>query len=256
MEKIISRTPLILISLLIASMAFIWITKKKPAQTYDKTKIVVGTNAEYPPFSFVKNDTIVGFDIDIAQEVCKRLNKKMILVDMPFDALLPKIQLGNIQLVAAGMTITPERAKRVIFTKPYLVNDPLLIISLTNNPITSLADLNGKDVVVNDGYTADNFMSQQKGPLLHRLSTPAEALLALRSGRAHAYVTARSTIKPFFDQYGAQEFHVTTLPDISDSYSLIISPQYPELLSPIQDALDEMERDGTLALFKTKWDVQ
>ena len=96
MEKIISRTPLILISLLIASFAFMWITKKKPAQTYDPTKIIVGTNAEYPPFSFVKNDTIVGFDIDIAQEVCKRLNKKMVLIDMPFDALLPKIQLGQV----------------------------------------------------------------------------------------------------------------------------------------------------------------
>jgi polar amino acid transport system substrate-binding protein len=256
MEKIISRTPLILISLLIASIAFMWITKKKPAQTYDPTKIIVGTNAEYPPFSFVKNDTIVGFDIDIAQEVCKRLNKKMVLIDMPFDALLPKIQLGTIQLVAAGMTITPERSKRVIFTRPYLTNDPLLIISLTNNPVASLADLQGKDVVVNDGYTADNFMSQQKGPILHRLSTPAEALLALRSGRAYAYVTARSTIKPFFDQYGEHEFQVTTIPDISDSYSLIISPQYPELLVPVQEALDAMEKDGTLALFKTKWDVQ
>lgn len=256
MEKIISRTPLILMSLLIASMAFIWITKKKPAQTYDHTKLIVGTNAEYPPFSFVKNDTIVGFDIDVAQEVCKRLNKKMALVDMSFDALLPKIQLGTVQLVAAGMTITPERSKRVIFTRPYLINDPLLIISLANNPVTSLADLQGKDVVVNDGYTADNFMSQQKGPILHRLSTPAEALLALRSGRAYAYVTARSTIKSFFAQYGEQEFNVTTISEAHDSYSLIISPQYPELLTPIQEALDAMEQDGTLALFKTKWDVQ
>lgn len=256
MEKIISRTPLILISLLIASMAFIWVTKKKPAQTHDHTKIIIGTNAEYPPFSFIKNDTIVGFDIDIAQEVCKRLNKKMVLVDMPFDALLPKLQLGNIQLVAAGMTVTPERAKRVIFTRPYLVNDPLLIISLVNNPVTSLAELEHKDVVVNDGYTADNFMSQQKGPILHRLSTPAEALLALRSGRAYAYVTAKSTIKPFFTQYGEHEFHVTTIPDVHDSYSLIISPQYPELLTPVQEVLDAMEHDGTLALFKTKWDIQ
>ena len=80
--------------------------------------LVVGTNAEFAPFSFREGNKIVGFDIDIAREVCQRLGKEMELKDMPFDALLPELTLGSVHFVAAGMSCTEERAKRV---KEFLV---------------------------------------------------------------------------------------------------------------------------------------
>src|SRR6185369_11452130 len=82
--------------------------------------LIVGTNAEFPPYCYIENNIIVGFDIDIAKEVAQRLGKSIQFKDMPFDALIPDIILGNVDFVAAGMSYTEERAKRVSFTRPYL----------------------------------------------------------------------------------------------------------------------------------------
>lgn len=156
----------LIVVLIIASIMLLWhIAQKKHTVTKrDKEFIIVGTNAEYPPFSFMKNDTIVGFDIDIAQEVANRLNKKMILRDMPFDTLIPEAQIGSIQLIAAGITTTKEREKNLLFTKPYISGDPLIIISMKsdNQHIKSINDLVGKKVVVNEGFIADFYMSEKK----------------------------------------------------------------------------------------------
>src|SRR5437868_1703335 len=121
--------------LIIASMIFWW---RRPSYTPTpkdtQQELIVGTNADFPPFSFIKDGTIVGFDIDIAHEVAHRLNKKLTLIDLPFIALIPELQMGAIHIIAAGMTATEERAKQVYFTRPYIQGVPLLVISLTSNP--------------------------------------------------------------------------------------------------------------------------
>jgi polar amino acid transport system substrate-binding protein len=214
--------------------------------------IIIGTNAEYPPFSFLQNNSIVGFDIDVATEVAQRLGKKVELIDMPFDMLLPSIQLGRIHIIAAGISPKPTRAKHVLFSKPYLENDPLIIVSLIQKPITTVAALAGKTVVVNDGYTADSYISSQPTIIVQRLATPAEALLALQAGRADAYVAAHSSIQRFLKTH-RHEYATHPIPDTSDAYALVISPQYPELLPLVQHALNGMQRDGTLDALKQKW---
>src|SRR5580704_2849514 len=87
--------------------------------------LLVGTNAEFAPYSFIDNGQIVGFDIDVAQEVAQRLGKTITFKDMPFESLLPELQLGRIEIIAAGITPTQERAQKVLFTKPYVEGDKL-----------------------------------------------------------------------------------------------------------------------------------
>ncbi|MEX0672071.1 MAG: transporter substrate-binding domain-containing protein [Candidatus Babeliales bacterium] len=231
-----------------------------PAQEIQKQQdadkmLIVGTSADFPPFSMIKDGTITGFDIDIISLIAEKLHKKIEIKDMPFTALIPQIQLGKIQVIAAGMTATPEREKRVLFTQPYLTGDPLIVITQANNPITSLLDLHDKEVVVNEGYTADTYMSAQEGPKLIRLKSPAEAFLAIKTGRSFAFVTSAISVKPFFDQHGNKEFSIYTIPAAEESTSLAISMKYPELLMPIQDILDEMKEDGTIEKLKQKWNL-
>lgn len=247
-----------IIALLLAASSFlVWYSIRKRSATPKPApadSIIVGTNAEYRPFTFIKGNQIVGFDIDIASEVCNRLGKQMVLKDMGFTTLIPALQLGTVQLVAAGMTPTPERARSVLFTKPYLEGDDLLILSLAKNPqITSLEQLSGKNVIVNEGYVSDSFMSEQKGPILQRLPNPATGFLALRSGRGDAFVIARSSAQPFFERYGKQDFHITPIKESANQYALAISKKYPELLEKVQKVLDQMTQDGTLDKIKAKW---
>lgn len=241
-------------ALLLVTVFVLWRSTDKNSVLKDDSVLIVGTNAEYEPFSFIENNEIVGFDIDVITEVANRLGKKIEFKDMPFDALLPKIQFGDIQIIAAGLTATPEKAKKILFTKPYLTGDPLVVISLAKNPVvTSLKDLDGKEVVVNEGYTADLYMSTIPGPLIKRLATPAEGFLALTSGGVYAFVAAQSSVKPYFEKYGTQKFNIFVFDGAQDNYSFAISKHYPDLLVLVQKALDAMEQDGTIAFFKQKW---
>lgn len=219
----------------------------------DKNLIIVGTNADFPPFAFVKHGKIVGFDIDIIEEISKKINKKIELKNMSFGVLLPSLQLGTIHVIAAGLTSTPERAKRVLFTTPYLDDGPLVIVSLKSNPIYSIQDLQKNEVVVNEGYTADQYISKIPGLAIRRLKSPAEAFLAVKSGRSAAFITAATTVKPFFDQYGEQMFNVAEIPGTGENSCIAVAPQYPELLKEIQAALDTMHQDGSLSALRAKW---
>jgi len=248
----------IVIGLIIATSAIIWYRAEKTiitAQTIDT--IIVGTNAEFQPFSFKENDTITGFDIDVITQVLTRLNKKMILKDMPFDALIPEIQLGNIHIIAAGITPTQERAQRTLFTRPHLTGNPLVIISLQSKPLTSLGDLEGKTVVVNEGYVADSYMSEQPAVTLVRLSSAAvsDGMLALESDRADAFVTALHPMKPYFNKYDVNNFSVTPIAGTEESSAFAVSKHYPELRDYIQVTLDRMQDDGTLDALKRKWNL-
>jgi len=237
-------------------LGIVWYMLHKPAQVSSQELLVVGTNAEYPPFTYVENDTIIGFDIDLIKEVTKRLGKKIELKDMPFDVLIPEISRGTIQIIAAGLTPTPEKEQEVRFTSCYVTGDPLVIISPVDKPLLTVDALADKDVIVNEGYTADFYMSSIKGPKLKRLSAPATSFLALQSGRANAYVAARSTVGPFFKQYGTEQFSVAEIPGTEEKYAFAVSPQDADLVPKINALLDAMKQDGTIEQFKVKWGLK
>ena len=247
----------ILIALL-ASSFYIWRSvQKKVTKTALPETIIVGTNAEYPPFTFIKNNQIVGFDIDVVKEAFRRINKKTEIKDMSFKALIPSIQLGQIQVIAAGMTATPQRAKHILFTKPYVIGDKLLIVNLAKNPpIKKISELTGKKVIVDEGYTADLYLSKIKGPILQRFASPAQSFLALQSGRAQAYVIAESSARLFFEKHGEQNYNHIPIEGTEETYSLAISKKHPQILDKIQEALNSMEKDGTLQELKIKWKIK
>ncbi|MBA3721440.1 MAG: amino acid ABC transporter substrate-binding protein [Parachlamydiaceae bacterium] len=214
--------------------------------------VIVGTNAEFPPFSYIENKELVGFDIDVAKEVATRLGKKIQFKDMPFDALIPEIILARVDFVAAGMSYTAERAKRVMFTKPYITKDPLVIFS-TSKQKFNLDDLNTKTVIVIEGFTADFFMSSKAGVNLIRLPTQADGFMAIKSGRADAFVTSKSTVDAFFELQDASHFQITILDGTGETCALVVPKNKSNLFVEIQKALDDMENDGMMAKLKAKW---
>lgn len=218
--------------------------------------IVVGTNAEYPPYTFIENKNIVGFDIDIIQEIGKRLEKKIRIQDMPFDVLIPEIQRGSIEVIAAGLSPSSEREKELHFTTSYLTGDPLAIVARKDSGLTTIEQLTGKEVIVNDGYTADLYMSKIKGPVLRRLPNPASAFLALESNRAEAYVVAYSTIDLFFKDRKRDAFVITPIPDTEEKYAFAVGARNDNLLEQLNKVIIAMKEDGTLETLKVKWSLK
>lgn len=215
----------------------------------ENAKLLVGTNAEFPPFTFISDRELVGFDIDMAKQVAKRLGKEIEFKDMSFDALLPSLMLQDVDIIAAGMTITEERAKRALFTKPYLEGDPLVAVRMDKGEFS----LAGKNVGVCEGYTHDLYLSEIPNVTIMRLTASQDGFLALKTGRIDAFVTAKNITQPFFEKEGKENYQVDILPGTSENCAMLISKKDPELLKNVQKALDEMEQDGTIASLKTKW---
>lgn len=222
----------------------------------DENTLLVGTAAEFPPFEFIKDDKVVGFDIDLVHEIAQRMGKKIVMKDMPFVTLIPQTQRGSLHMIAAGLTPTPERAQQLLFTKPYLESDPLVVVTLVKNPkIHSIDDLKGKTVIVNEGFSAEKYMAAIPGVHLQRLPTVADAFLSLTSGRADAFVVAENNIKPFFKQYSSDNFSLYVIPHTNEQSAFAVSKKYPELFENIQHVLDQLLQEGFIETLKRKWDI-
>jgi arginine/lysine/histidine transporter system substrate-binding protein len=254
-----TRTIIILISFVAFSLGLWSFSRKKESAPFaESDTLIVGTNVEFPPFSFIIDDQVVGFDIDVAKEVAKRLNKKIDIQTMKFEALIPEIQLGNIHMIAAGITPTQERAKRVFFTTPHITHDPLVIVQPRDaEPITSALGLKGKTIIVNQGYTSDRFATGLGSVEVVRISSNlvSNGILALKSGSGDVYITAQSALQPYLNKVDDQSIQIHTLENTHDEYALAISKKYPTLFYEVQTIIDAMRKDGTLDALKKQWDV-
>lgn len=157
-------------------------------------KLILGTSADYPPYEFHKSingkDEIVGFDIEVAREIAKDLGVTLEVKDMKFDGLLAALDQGVIDLVVAGMSPTPERAKSVDFSNIYYQSKQMLVVRAADKDIITSKDaMSGKTIGVQKGaiqeaIAADQF-SKSTPMALGKIS---DLILALKSKRVDAAI--------------------------------------------------------------------
>jgi ABC-type amino acid transport substrate-binding protein len=220
----------------------------------EATVLKVGTSSDYPPFSFMDNGKHAGFDIELIEEIAKRLHYSVEIIDMPFKTLLPAMQLGRIDLIAAGLSETPERAKQVLFLPPHLEGSPFVILTKGQSVTHGISDLKGKEVVVNDGYTAAQYMQAFPEVHLQYLKSTPDALAALESNRVFAFVTSKNALSHFFKQHPkVQDFHSFVIEDTGESASLAVAKGNAKLFQAINRVVLEMKKDGSLQKLQKKW---
>jgi len=118
-------------------------------------KLVVGTSTPYEPMEYIDDqDNIVGFDIDLANEIASTLEVKLEIVDMNFDDLIDSVVAGDIDISIAAITINLERSEQVLFSNPYLNAGQVVIFNVSREDITSPEELNGSRIGVQNGTTS------------------------------------------------------------------------------------------------------
>src|SRR5665647_1198887 len=129
------------------------------ANNDDKT-FVVGLDDSFPPMGFRddKNE-IVGFDVDLAKEVGKRLGMTVVLQPINWDTKELELDSGNIDVIWNGLTITDERKKAMDFTAPYLKNDQVIVVK-KDSAIKTKADLAGKNIGLIDAVIVDSIVAR------------------------------------------------------------------------------------------------
>lgn len=174
---------------------------KKIKQT--KT-LVVGTSADYPPMEFTTSKNgkteYVGVDMELAREIAKDLNVKLVIKNMNFDSLLVGLETGKIDMVIAGMNATPERRKSVDFSKVYYKpnGEYFLINKRDKNKYTNIKSLAGQTVGTQTGSLQYTMVQKQmKKSKLKGLSKVNNLVLALQSGKMAAVVLDELNAKAY-----------------------------------------------------------
>ncbi len=220
----------------------------------DNGKMIVGFT-EYPPMGFKENGEVTGFDIDIAKEVAERLGVEAEFVYIDWDAKVLELNGKNIDMIWNGLTITADREKEILFSKPYFDNR-IVIISLKDSGIDKIADLSSMKVGVelqSSGQAAveGNAVFTSIDELV-KYTTITEAILDLKAGGIDAIVAdeifARYAVSKEANQYqvAAEVFN-------SENYGIGFRLEDVALRDKVDAIIDEMAADGTAIEISMKW---
>ena len=243
-------TFLILIALLAAGCS-------KEAQTGTE-ELIMGLDDTFAPMGFRdEKGNIVGFDVDLANEVAKRIGVTIKFQPIDWSMKETELNAGNIDLIWNGYTITPERQEKVAFTKPYLENSQVIVV-LAGSDINTKADLAGKNVAVQaessalDAINSEPEVAATFGSLVE-FSTNNEAFIDLDSGRTDALVVDEVNARYYMKQIGEEKYKVLEEDFGDEEYGIGLRKEDTELLKKINDAMDAMKKDGTYDKIYAKW---
>ena len=158
--------------------------------------LIMGTNAEFPPYEYYENNEIVGIDVDIAKAIADKLGMELQVEDMAFDAIIPAVTSGKADFGAAGMTVTEERLQSVEFTDTYANSNQVAIVQ-NESEIAGSEDLKGKIIGVQLGTTGDALATEIEGATVERYNKGLEAVQSLKQGKIDAVVIDQATAEAF-----------------------------------------------------------
>ncbi len=218
----------------------------------------IGSETVYPPFEFLDSASgkYVGFDIDLLEAVSKRAGFEPHIYSMGLDGLVPALLSGSIDVAVSALTITPERAAKVAFTKPYY--DAGLTI-MTNkkhaDEIKGPKSLEGKTLCAEIGSAGALYMSKLAGVKIRTFNSAAEAFLEISQGGCYAMVNDKPVNEYFLKQSSAKGMNLEEVPVVlsQDQYGFAVNKNNTALVARLNKALDEVKADGTYQKIYEKW---
>ena len=207
-----------------------------------KEPLRVATNATFVPFEF-KDDAnpedYKGFEMDLIKAVGKEMGREVQINNLPFSGIIPVIQQGDMDIAAAGMTMTQERAKNVLFAAPFY-ESKLVILAPNGSGITSIDDLQGKTVAVQMGTTGAGY-AEQKGLNIKQFDHNSELIMDLQVGGAQAGILD----KPVADYFLAQ--------DGKEYLAFALNKNNTELQKEVNAALAKLKETGEFQKLYKQW---
>lgn len=211
-------------------------------------RYIVGTNASFPPFEYVEDGEIVGFDIDLVKEIAELQGFEVEFRDISFDSLIPGLASGSLDLVAAGMTITEARKEVVSFSDPYYsANQSVLVHEDSEEDLTVLFGDN--DIGVQTGTTGDNWVRDQliaRDILTGEIRNYDSYVFVIRD-LANQNIDAAVLDKPVAETY-SKDNPVKVVAEVitGEEYGIAVAKNNPELLAEINEGLAKVIENGTM----------
>ena len=228
---------------------------KEKTNTMDKDTLILGFDDTFVPMGFKGDDgKYTGFDIELAEEISKKIGKKIEYQPIDWTMKESELKNGNIDFIWNGFSITEERKKELDFTKAYLKNKQI-IITLKDSDIKTKEDLNGKVVAAQDQSSAVDAIGDYKDNFkeLVTFSTNDEALRDLEAGRCDAVVADEVLSKYYINLKGADNYKVLEDNFGEEEYAVGVRKGDKELIDAWNKAYDQLVKDGTASELSKKW---
>lgn len=223
-------------------------------------KLIMGTNAAFPPFEFTTSQGLVGefdgIDVAIAQKIAEKAGQELVIEDMEFDGLIAAVSTGKIDMAVAGMTVTEERLQNVDFSDPYYVASQVMLVAADNTDITKAEDLkNDKTVGVVLGYTGDGIVTDDleiAEDKITRANRGLDIVQDVKNGKLDAVVIDSATGKALAETTGLK---VIEDPEAfeTEEYAIAVKKGNTELLEKINATLAEMKANGEIDELAVKY---
>ena len=249
----------------VISVGFVGCKKEKkdaaPSNAVEALKargvFVLGLDASFPPLGYMDDDNeVVGYDIDLAKEVAKRMGVSFKAQPIDWDAKEMELSTGKIDCIWNGFTITDERKEALSFTPAYLNNAQVLIVR-NDSGITKLSDMKGKTVGLQSGSSAQEAVEGNKAFADSLKNTVyfkenVTALNDLEIGGVDG-VVMDSVVGAYSIAETGKPFVIISEVLSNEEYGIGFRKNEPELRDEVWKILKEMTADGTVASISNKW---
>ncbi|MFE8698531.1 transporter substrate-binding domain-containing protein [Cytobacillus sp. FJAT-53684] len=228
--------------------------KQTVLERVEKSKVLkVGFEGTYPPFNFVDDkQNYIGFDVDISNELAKRLGVETEFIATKWDSLLGGLKSDKFDIIIGQMTVTEERKKSVDFTDPYVVTGSVLVTREDTNDITKLEDIKGKNVGVGGGTTFEEVANSVDGANVKLYKAVSDYVQDLQNKRLDVIINDQLLMG-----YNIKEnnlpLKITSEILNKDEIGMAINKGNEDFVDKINEAIAAMKEDGTYDEIYKKW---
>ena len=257
MKKLVACAALLACAL----VAFAGGNKEKGDTSLDdvlkKGTFVMGLDDSFPPMGFRNdNNEIVGFDVDLAREVARRLGVELVLQPIDWAAKEMELNTKKIDCIWNGFTMTPEREEAMAFSKPYLQNAQVVVVR-NDSGFERLADLAGHAAGVQAGSSAQEALNAAASfkASLGNVAEFRDNLTALLDLELHGIdaVIMDLVVAEYSIKESGKEMHILAESLAPESYGIGFRKGDVALRDRVQEVLEAMAADGTAARISEKW---
>jgi len=241
-------------SLLVVGVLFLaGCQSKDDSEASSKNVLRVGTEGTYSPFSYRNdNDKLTGYDVDVAKAVAKKIDYKVKFVEAPWDSMLAAFDAKKTDVVFNQVAITPERKEKYVFSTPYSVSHPALIVNKDNNEIKDFADLKGKTSAqsLTSNYAQ---MAEELGAEISSVDGFSKAVELVVDNRADATLNDDVTYYDYLNQKPDAPIKIVKTSDEATEVAAMFHKGDEKLAEKVDKAIKELEADGTLTKLSEKY---
>ena len=237
------------------------------ADTLDEVKkrgtLVVGMEAAYVPYEFFKDGKIIGYDPDIIDHLVAKLGVKAQLVDTAWNGIIPALYAKKFDVIVSAMTITKERADKVLFSMPYADASNVILLRAGEERIKTADDLSGKIIGVQIGSAAAGIIKTFEAKLksngkpgyseVKQYEHYPEAYQDLINKRVDAVVNSKSTMMVVMKDAPGKFKIISGITDIPAYFGMAFRKEDAALRDFANTQLAQLKTDGTLTKLQEKW---